>query len=282
MNFATSVATKAARIVDVAGGRMLLEFGTRRAHGAEAAVIAARSAYLAGFDGTSNVEAGRRFGIPVAGTMAHSFVLAFGDEGEAFRSYYEVFGEDSIVLIDTYDTILGARRAAESVPHLKGVRLDSGDLAGLAISVREYLDSVGKRDTKIVLSGDLNEYKIWELVREGIPADAFGVGTELSTVKDAPALSGVYKLVSIWRDGDWRGVVKRSSGKGTYPGAKQVYRIFSDRGVADRDVVALVEEPPVDGGRPLLKKYISGGRLVRELPALEEIRTYCKEELEKV
>jgi nicotinate phosphoribosyltransferase len=189
--FPTSVASRAARLVSAAAGRGLMEFGARRAHGIDAGIRAARAAYVAGFDSTSIVEAGRRFGIPLSGTMAHSWVMAFADEGDAFRAYAEVFREDAVLLIDTYDTIDAARKIAASGLKPRAVRLDSGDVIALSREVRRILDEHGLRETAIVASGDLDELRIAEIVASGAPVDGFGVGTAISTSSDAPALSGV-------------------------------------------------------------------------------------------
>src|SRR5262247_2835942 len=186
INFQTLIATKASRIVEAAEGRGIIEFGARRCHGFGAALYAARAAFIGGCVGTSNVEAGRLFELPVYGTAAHSFVMAFDSEREAFHAYHEVFPESTVLLLDTYDTLNAAHLATEFGPELRGVRLDSGDLAELSKRVRSILDEAGMRRTKIFASGDLNEFKIAELIAAGAPIDLFGVGTDLSTSRDAP------------------------------------------------------------------------------------------------
>lgn len=227
VHLSTVVATKAARCVIAAQGRELADFGARRAHGLEASLEAARAAFLAGVDATSNVEAGRRFGIPVVGTMAHAFVQAFEDEREAFRAFAADHPGHSVMLVDTYDTIEGVRRAID-VGHelrargadLAGVRLDSGDLGSLARESRRLLDDAGFPDARIMASGAMDEWRIAELVGSGAPIDAFGVGTSVVTSRDHPASDIAYKLVEY----DGQAKAKYSTGKSLLPGAKQVYR----------------------------------------------------------
>jgi nicotinate phosphoribosyltransferase len=266
VGFQTSVASRAARIVDAARGRAVVEFGARRAHGIEAGVLAARAAVIGGCSATSNVEAGRRFGIPVSGTMAHSWVMSFPDEIAAFRQFSKVFGDEAVLLLDTYDTLDAARSVVASGLQPRTVRLDSGDLVALGRLVRNILDDGDLRSTRIFVSGDLDEWRIERIVQAGAPVDGFGVGAALSTVTDAPSLGAIYKLVEIERGGVMTPVMKRSTGKQTYPGRKQVWRLFDD-GTASEDVVEIAGEPlDVVGARPLLKLAMSGG--AREQPAL--------------
>ena len=273
INFQTSVASKAARIVAAADGRSVFEFGARRAHGLDAALFAARSAYLAGATGTSFVEAGRRFAIPLAGTMAHSWVMSAESEARAFSDYARLFGGHSILLLDTYDTIAAARWVTSSGLKPGGVRLDSGNLSTLAPRVREILDAGGLHATKIFASGDLDEFSIAELVSGGVPIDGFGVGTRLVTSEDAAALGGVYKLVEVEEAGVRRRVAKRSDGKATWPGCKQVWRVMRD-GSAIEDVVAFADEDPVAGGVPLLCQMMRAGRRVEQGMSLESARLH--------
>ena len=268
--FQTSVASRAARVVAAAAGRGVMEFGARRAHGIEAGIHAARAAYLAGFDSTSIVEAGRRFGVPLSGTMGHSWVMAFADEMTAFRTYVERFGEGAVLLLDTYDTIAAARKVAASGMRPRGVRLDSGDVIVLSTQVRQILDAAGLRDTRIVVSGDLDEWRVAEIVASGAPVDGFGVGTAVSTSSDAPALSGVYKLAEIEREARFIPVMKRSTGKETYPGRKQVWRVVRD-GIAVEDVIGLADEVAPGDGRPLLSQVMAEG-VRRAAPSLDESR----------
>ena len=269
--FQTLVATKAARMVEAAAGRAVVEFGTRRAHSPEAGVLAGRAAYLGGCIGTSNTLTGFRYGVPVYGTAAHSWVQAFPDELEAQRRLQELLGPHTTFLVDTYDTLEGARKAALLGRPLWGVRLDSGDLPALSRAVRAILDEAGLREAKIMVSGDLNEHKIRELVAGGAPIDAFGVGTELATSADAPALSAVYKMVEI----DGRPTMKFSAEKESLPGAKQIYRS------PDHDLLALAAERIETGGEPLLGPVLVGGRLVEPPPKLEASREYAARAIDR-
>ncbi len=266
LNLQTLVASKATRIVTAAAGRPVVDFGARRAHGPQAGLLAARGAIIGGAAGTSNVEAARRLGVPAVGTMAHSWVMAFADEAGAFAAFCEVFPDQTVCLIDTYDTLRGARTAAQTLgERLQGVRLDSGNLLELSRQVRRILDANGAAQAKIVASSDLNEFAIRELLAAGAPIDSFGVGTDMVTSRDAPALSIVYKLVAT-READqgWRTVIKRSQDKATWGGRKQVWRQYGTDGRAARDVLGLAEE--LREGEPLLQQYIAGGRLIAELP----------------
>ncbi len=276
VTFQTSIATKAARVVDAAAGRPVIEFGARRAHGTEAGVYAARAAYLAGCAGTSCVEAGFRFGIPVSGTMAHSWVMSFEDEMEAFRRYAALYGERSVFLIDTYDVMRAAEAIAVSGLRPSAVRLDSGDVVGESRQIRTLLDRAGLSATGIFVSGDLDEHKIATMLARGAPVTGFGVGTALSTSKDAPALGGVYKLVEIDRDHRHVPTLKHSVGKPSYPGCKQVWRTIADDR-ASGDVLGLAEEEAPVGGLPLLGRVMTGGRRAGALPPLGELRARCLE-----
>jgi len=273
--FQTSVASRAARVIEAASGRPVVEFGARRAHGPEAGVYAARAAYLGGCEATSNVEAGLRFDIPLSGTMAHSWVMAFGDEATAFRSYAEVFGGRATLLLDTYDTVTAARRIAASGLRPAAVRLDSGDIVPLSRTVRDILDAGGLQQTKIFASGDLDEWRIAEMVALGAPVDAFGVGAALSTSSDAPSLGGVYKLVEIERAGSGVAIMKLSPRKQSYPGRKQIWRLF-DNGIAVGDVIGLADEPGVSGGQPLLKRVMIDGRRELAPQPIHELRGWCR------
>lgn len=265
ITFETLIATKSARIAHAAAGRDVIEFGTRRAHTPEAGVLGARAAFIGGCAGTSNALAGFQFGIPVMGTAAHSWVLSFESETESFRELQRLLGDSTIQLIDTYDTIEGARTAARLGKPLWGVRLDSGDLPRLARGVRRILDNAGLRDARIMASGDLDEAKIAGIVSAGVPIDAFGVGTELATSLDAPTMGSIYKLVEIRHDGQTRHTAKQSTDKGTIPGAKQLFRF------PDYDLLALHSEC-AGGAEAMLRPVIVGGRLIEPLPPAAAIR----------
>jgi len=276
VNVQTLVATKACRVLEAAAGREVVEFGLRRAHGMDAGLKGARAAYLAGCVGSSNVLAGRLYGIPVFGTMAHAFVQAFPSEREAFQAFTTTFPKGTTLLIDTYDTLAGAGDAARVAQglarhgtRLGGVRLDSGDLIALSRQVRRLLNARHLRHVKIYATGNLTEQRIMEIVRRGAPIDAFGVGTELSVSADAPSLDVVYKLSEVVRDGKIIPTLKLSAHKRTYPGRKQVYRV-ERRGRPVEDILALEGESVP--GRPLLVPVLRNGRLVRRLPSLSAIR----------
>jgi nicotinate phosphoribosyltransferase len=274
ISFPTLIASKAARCVAAAGGRSVVEFGTRRAHTPEAGTLGARAAYIGGCSGTSNALAGMRFGIPVSGTSAHSWVMSFACEMQAFKRLQCALGECTVQLLDTYDTIEGARHAAKLGGPMWGVRIDSGDLGGLSRQVRGILDDAGHRDARIMATGDLDEYKIRELVQDGAAIDAFGVGTQLATSADAPSLSAVYKMVELNIGGIRRFTAKYSDGKGSLPGAKQVFREEA------RDVIARSGE--CGRGEALMRPVILGGQLVESLPTIEESRTRAAESIAKL
>lgn len=281
LNYQVMVASKAARAVLAARGRGVVDFSPRRDHGADAALKAARAAYLAGCTGTSNVLAGLHYGIPVVGTMAHSYVMSFSDELEAFRAFARDFPTNAVLLIDTYDTLQGARHAATvgremaaRGARLRGVRIDSGDLAAHSRAVRAILDEAGLRDARIVLSGDLNEHRIAALLAQGAAVDTFGVGTELGTSADAPSIGGVYKLVE-----DEKGYrVKLSTGKATLPGRKQVWRRLDAEGQPVGDLLALADEPGPPEATPLLVDVMRQGRRTWT-ESLDESRRRCTERL---
>jgi nicotinate phosphoribosyltransferase len=265
--FQTMVASKAARCVLAAEGRPIVEFGSRRAHSPGAGILAGRAAFVGGCSGTSNAEAGLRFDIPVFGTAAHSWTMAFGDEERSFRALQKLLGESTVFLIDTYDTVAGAHLAASLGQPIWGVRLDSGNLAELAGQVRRILDDAGLKHAKIFATNDLDEYRLAEFAKAGAPIDAFGVGTQLATSADAPALSAVYKMVELKRDGEVFYTAKFSADKSTLPGAKQIYRC------ADRDVVAHYSECSNEfQGEPLLRPILARGEMVETLPGISAIR----------
>jgi nicotinate phosphoribosyltransferase len=281
IGFQSIIATKAARVVRAALGRDVVEFGTRRAHSPEAGVLAARAAYIGGCTGTSNSETGFRYGVPVFGTAGHSWVMSFPSEFAAFERLQQLLGDSTVYLIDTYDTMEGARRAASLGHPLWGVRLDSGNLGELAVAVRRILDEAGLRDSKIMATGDLNEYKIQELMAARAPIDVFGVGTELATSADAPSLGVVYKLVELEEAGRRRYPVKLSHDKQTLPGAKQIFRAL------DHDVLARASECIACGQNgasceALQRPVMIRGQLVESLPAIAESRRYASESLNRL
>ncbi len=273
VHFQTIVASLAARMVLAAPGKQLIDFGLRRAHGAEAGLLAARASYLAGFSATATLEANRRFGVPVFGTMAHSFVQAHDSEESAFERFARVRPKALTLLIDTYDTERGAEIVARLAPKLArdgisvaAVRLDSGDLAAHARAVRRILDDAGLQAVRIFASGGLDDLSLLSLCRSGVPIDGFGVGTSLTTSSDAPALDCAYKLQEF----AGRPRRKLSEGKATWPGRKQVYRRFQSDDTIAEDVVALADEP-VEGA-PLLQPIMRGGRRVKDIPDLAAAR----------
>lgn len=270
--FQTMVASKAIRCVTAAGGRPVVEFGSRRAHSPEAGILAGRAAYIAGCSGTSNTQAGKHFGIPVFGTAAHSWTMSFASEEESFRSLQKLLGESTVFLIDTYDTLEGARLAAKLGNPCWGLRLDSGDLVSQSHEVRRILDEAGMQSAKIFATNDLNEYRLAELLKAGAPIDAFGVGTQLATSADAPTLSVVYKLVELQKNGARSFAAKFSDEKRTLPGAKQIYRY------PDHDIVALASECNSDffGSEPLIRPIFLNGMLVESLPATPQSRSYAQ------
>lgn len=265
VHFQSLLAGKAARCVDAAAGRQLVDFALRRTHGAEAGLKLARASYIAGFDATSDVLAGKAYGIPTAGTMAHSYIECFEDERAAFEAFVRSFPSQNILLIDTYDTLAGARIAVEvgreAAAHggsLGGVRLDSGDMLELARQVRTILDEGGLPEATIFASGGLDEREVARLLAAGAPIDGFGVGSRLGTSADAPYLDMAYKLVAF----DGRPVLKLSEGKATLPAAKQVWRRRDAAGSFAGDVITLADEPAPPQAEPLLVEAMRGGRRV--------------------
>jgi nicotinate phosphoribosyltransferase len=288
VNLQTMIATKASRVVHAAKGKAVIEFGLRREHGVDAGMKVARCSYIAGCQGTSNVLAGLAYGIPVFGTMAHSFIMSYEREIDAFRAFAKTFPDKSTLLIDTYDDIAGAEKAAvvakeleEKGLRLSGVRLDSGDLAAISKKVRKILDEKGLDYVSIFASGDLDEFKITELLSQGARIDAFGVGTKMGTSADKPYVDVIYKLCeTMTADGTYAPIMKLSEGKVTLPGRKQVYRFKDGEGNFERDVIALADER-VEGD-PLLRKVMEKGKLTYNLPSLEEIRANASANLTKL
>jgi len=255
ITFQTLIATKAWRVSRAAQGREVFEFGTRRAHSPEAGVLGARASFIGGCAGTSNTLAGFRFGVPVVGTAAHSWIMSFDSELESFRQLQKLLGEKTVQLIDTYDTLEGARRAISLGVPLFGVRIDSGDFVALSREVRSLLDQAGMSHVKIMLSGDLNEDRIADLLAQNAPVDSFGVGTELATSADAPSMGAIYKIVELESNGVTRATAKFSAEKASLPGAKQVFRY------SDRDLVACSGECAC-GAEALQKPVMVNGEIV--------------------
>ncbi|MFO8064763.1 MAG: nicotinate phosphoribosyltransferase [Spirochaetota bacterium] len=311
VNFQTLIATKTARIYLAANGGKVLEFGLRRAQGVDGALSASRAAYIGGAVATSNTMAGKLYGIPVSGTMAHSWVMAFEDEEEAFERFAELYPETTVLLIDTYDTLNSGIRNAIKVGkrlmgegHPFGVRLDSGDIQYLSMKVRRALDRAGLTEAKIAASNELNEDIIHQLVTDGAPIDLWGVGTNLVTGGSVSSFSGVYKLSAREENGEFRPTMKFSDNpeKSTSPGVKQVYRFHDSSGSPLADLVAFADEtidssethtfhhPFVDYRRvrikspgdvvPLLKPYMKAGEITEELPTLGEIQALTRSNLE--
>lgn len=314
VNYQTLIATKAARIRQIAGDDGLLEFGTRRAQEADAAIWGARAAYVAGFDATSNLRAGMLFGIPAKGTHAHAWVQMHDSEGEAFDRFADALPDQVTLLVDTYDTLRSgvpnAIRTAKALEargkRMQAIRLDSGDLAYLSKQARTMLDKAGLPDVRIVASNDLDEHIMFDLKAQGAKIDIWGVGTKLITAADNPALGGVYKLVAREKNGLYQPVIKISANpeKVTTPGVKQVYRIIDRQtGKAEADYIALTEETDVQEGKPLklfdpthpylqkvvddydalplLQTILKEGEQVYELPGMEQIRAAHREQFER-
>jgi nicotinate phosphoribosyltransferase len=284
VNLQTMIATKASRVVHAAKGRSVIEFGLRRTQGTDAGMKAARCSYMAGAEGTSNVLAGMKYGIPVFGTMAHSYVMFFDKELESFRAFAQTFPQTSTLLIDTYDDLKGAENAAIVAKELEkkgyrlnAVRIDSGDLLSISQKVRRILDDHGLDYVKIFASGDLDEYAIEELVKEKAKIDAFGVGTRMSTSLDRPYVDVVYKLSGKVEEGTFVPTMKLSKGKVTLPGKKQIFRQRDENGRYVKDTIGL-EDESIEGER-LLKKVMKDGRIACKPPTLEEVRKATLENL---
>jgi nicotinate phosphoribosyltransferase len=283
LHFQTLVASKAARCVLAAPGKLLVDFGLRRAHGAEAGLMAARASFLAGFAGTATVLAGKQFGLPLYGTMAHSFIEAFDDEAAAFEAFARARPDNLTLLLDTYDTEAAARKVVALAPRLKAdgitirsVRLDSGDLAALSRGVRKILDAGGLPEVAIFASGGLDEDAVADFVKNNVPIDGFGIGTSLTTSSDVPNVDCVYKLQ------EYAGVARRkkSEKKATWPGRKQVWRRYGADGRMAGDVLT------IDGdnrdGEPLLRPVMKGGRRLQPPEPLDEIKRRSKRALEQL
>lgn len=288
INLQTTIATKASRVVLAAKEKGVYDFSLRRTHGADAAVKVARSSYIAGVKGTSNCLAAKKYNMTAVGTMAHSFVMSFENELTAFRAFTKTFPDNSILLVDTYDTIKGVKNAIAIAQELEkrghrllSVRLDSGDIARLSRKARNLLNQAGLNYVKIFASGNLDEYKIQRLLSAKAQIDNFGVGTNMGTSNDAPFSDVIYKISEVTdKSGKYLPTMKLSHDKVTFPGRKQIYRCFDSRGMYIKDILGLEDE--WIKGEPLLIKVIDNGKLIYNLPALEEIRQRGKESLSRL
>jgi nicotinate phosphoribosyltransferase len=278
LSYQTMIASKAARIATAAQGRQVVDFSARRAHGGLASLLSARAAEIGGCRGTSNTLAGERFGIETYGTQAHSWVMAYEDEAEAFRCFLDAFPEGSVLLVDTYDV----RKAVKTIITMgrkpAGIRLDSGDLTADSLWARRALDRNGWKDVRIFASGDLDEYKIADILKGGAAIDAFGVGTALGTPGDAPHLNLIYKLTEVERGGKVREAAKFSHAKATYPGRKQVFRYLNAHGQFRGDKIALEDEES-EGGEALLIQVMQGGRRMQPSESIVRLSERCRENL---
>jgi nicotinate phosphoribosyltransferase len=283
LHFQSLIASKAARMMLAAPGKLLVDFGLRRAHGAEAGLMAARASYIAGFAGTATMLAEKLYGIPTFGTMAHSFIQAHDDESTAFENFAQSRPHNLTILIDTYDTEAAAKKVVALAPRLKergiiirGVRLDSGDMIALSKSVRRILDAGGLADVTILASGGLDEDSIAEMLRAGAPIDGFGVGTSLTTSSDVPALDCAYKLQ------EYAGLARRkhSAGKATWPGRKQVWRQYGPDGRMAGDIISVETDDQV--GEPLIQPVMRSGRRIALPPTLAEIRERAARDLARL
>ncbi|MBP1765245.1 MAG: nicotinate phosphoribosyltransferase [Firmicutes bacterium] len=278
IHFQTLIAAKAARNYLVGRGKLLVDFGLRRSHMPLAGIFAARAAYIAGFDGTSDIEAGRRFKIPVFGTMAHSYVMAFSSEEEAFRAFAKTFPKSALLLIDTYDTLVGAHIAAkmarEGVP-ITGVRIDSGDIPSQVVAVRKILNEAGLSQAKIFISSGVDEYSIDSWLCDGLPIDAFGVGTHFITSSDIPYLDMAYKLTEY----EGQPKFKTSPGKVTFPFKRQIVRAY-ENGMMVRDETLPMGNPCE--GETLVELYMDNGEVVRPVAAVKEIREIFLQDVQRL
>jgi len=287
INLQTMIASKASRVVSAAKNKKVFDFSLRRTHGPEAAVKVARSAYLAGFSGTSNVLAGKLYAIPIVGTMAHSYVMSFKNELASFLAYASTFADKTTLLVDTYNTKKGIENAVtigsylkEKKHRLQGIRLDSGNIAQLSRLARSLLDKAGLSYVKIFASGNLDEFKIKNILAKGARVDNFGVGTHMGTSIDAPSLDVIYKISEVTdENAKFLPTMKLSKAKVTYPGRKQVYRVADKKGRFIKDILGLEKEKIK--ARPLLKKVVAKGRIIYKTPPLDKIRASVKINLSK-
>jgi nicotinate phosphoribosyltransferase len=287
INLQTMIASKASRVVCAAKDKGVYDFSLRRTHGQDAGIKVARSSYIAGAGGTSNVLAGKLYGIPIVGTMAHSFVMSFKQELDSFLAYSSTFPERTTLLVDTYDTKKGIRNAVaiglylqKEKHRLQGIRLDSGDIVSLSKFARKKLDQAGLDYVKIFASGNLDEFKIKELLDKGAKVDNFGVGTNMGTSIDAPSLDVIYKISEVTdEDGKFLPTMKLSKGKVTYPGRKQVFRVQDKKARCVKDILGLEREKI--NGKPLLIKVVDKGKIIYKTPYLDRISKEVKNHLSR-
>lgn len=287
LNLQTMIATKAARVVLAAWNRGVYDFALRRTHGSDAGIKVARASYIAGCNGTSNVLAGKLYKIPIVGTMAHSFVMSFKQEIDSFLTYAQTFPKTTTLLVDTYDTKRGIENAItiglylkEKGYKLRGIRLDSGDIVGLSKLARKMLDKAGLNYVQIFASGNLDEFKIKDLLDKGAKVDNFGVGTNMGTSIDAPSLDVIYKISEVTNeDGKFLPTMKLSKGKVTYPGRKQVFRVQDKNKKFVKDILGLEGEKIK--AKSLLIKVVDKGRIIYKIPPLDKIRLFLKDNLSK-
>jgi len=287
INLESMIASKASRVVNAAKGRKVYDFSFRRAHGPEAGIKVARSSFIAGVSGSSCVESGKSYKIPIVGTMAHAYVMSFKKEIDSFRAYCNIFPDKSTLLVDTYETKKGIENAIaigleleRKGYQLKGIRLDSGNIAELSKLARKMLDKAGLNYVKILASGNLDEFKIKALLEKGAKVDIFGVGTNMGTSSDAPSLDVIYKISEVSdEEGKFLPTMKLSKGKITYPGRKQVFRNQDSKGRFTKDILGLENERIK--GRPLLKKVVQSGRVVYKAPSLYKIRDFAAKNLSR-
>ncbi len=286
VNLQSNIATKASRVVQAAKGKAVYDFSLRRTQGIDASIKAARSCYIAGCAGSSNCMAGLLYGVPLAGTMAHSFVMAFNNELESFRSYAEVFPDSTILLVDTYDykkgignAVIVAKELEKKNKRLKAIRLDSGDLCAVSKLARKVLDKNNLKYVRILASGNLDEYAITKLIKRKALIDSFGVGTKMGTSADSPYLDVIYKLCEVSdNENDFLPRMKLSTAKITYPGRKQIYRIKNRKGIIEKDILGL-EDESIKKAEPLLVKVMEEGKVVYSRPNIHEIASFSRNNL---
>jgi nicotinate phosphoribosyltransferase len=279
LSYQTMVASKAARLALAAGNKAVIDFGTRRAHGPQAGLLAARASFIGGCAGTSNVLAGQQWDVPVVGTMAHAWVMQFDSEEEAFESFRQIFPKHTVLLLDTYDTLEATQLVARFRSKIPGVRLDSGDFSQLAPKVRKILDEAGHRETQIVASGDLDERKLFEISAKQLPIDSFGVGTDLVISKDAPSVNLIYKLAERITGGRRIPTMKASTDKATYPFSKQVIRHREGDTYIGDVIIIDTEQAP---GKRLLQPIMKEGQQVCQWPDVKRIQQYARDQLARL